>query len=436
MTPNRYDHVKMHIPDDGDSFDVIVAGGGPAGLGAAAAAALQGARTLLLESRGYLGGTAATALWMPMNRVTTADRPRGGVHDLLLAKMKSLGSSAWREGKRNKIDGDGFDFHPDYLRLGALEMIEETGCNYRFYSPVTGVNLSGSSVHGIETKYKAITAQFDAGVVVDATGDGDVADLAGAEMVNGREEDGGHMPISLIFAIGGADTDRVGNYTSDDRELLRKAIDEARNEGLQTAAWTAFDVATIPGVVSVNNGGIYDVGFLDGNDPSQRTLVERLGIRVAVDFVTIAHRWRLPGLEQCHLARVGQEVSVRDTRRIVGEYVLTLDDAENAPDFPDIVARKYGAVDANQLYIGKMASGFGYPYRCMLPKAVDGLLAAGRCGSATFLGHAAGKSMGNMMALGQAAGVAAAWCAKRGVEPRNADVRAIQALLREMGVNL
>jgi hypothetical protein len=100
------------------------------------------------------------------------------------------------------------------------------------------------------------------------------------------------------------------------------------------------------------------------------------------------------------------------------------------------VARKYGAIDANQLYVGEMASGFGYPYRSLLPKEVENLLVAGRCGSASFLGHAAGKSMGNMMEVGQAAGTAAALCSAVGVSPRELDVSVLQARLRDMGVHL
>jgi hypothetical protein len=134
--------------------------------------------------------------------------------------------------------------------------------------------------------------------------------------------------------------------------------------------------------------------------------------------------------------RTGAHVGVRDTRRIVGEYVLTVEDARTGAEFEDVIARKYGAIDANQLYIGEMHSGFAYPYRSLLPVRVENLLAAGRCGSATFLGHAAGKSMGNMMALGQAAGTAAALCAEQGVTPRELDVQQLQAVLRSMGAQL
>ncbi len=106
----------------------------------------------------------------------------------------------------------------------------------------------------------------------------------------------------------------------------------------------------------------------------------------------------------------------------------------SGPEFDDVVARKFGAIDANQLFIGEMKSGFAYPYRSMLPRKIEYLLVAGRCASATFLGHAAGKSMGNMMALGQAAGVAAAMSVQQHVLPRDLDVGSLQSSLRNMGV--
>jgi len=189
-------------------------------------------------------------------------------------------------------------------------------------------------------------------------------------------------------------------------------------------------------VLNVNNGAYFDLGNIDATKSDELTVAERYGVQVAIDFVRLAREKQIPGLEQCYLMRTGAYVGVRDTRRIVGEYVLTVEDARGGAEFEDVVARKYGAIDANQLYIGKMHSGFAYPYRSMLPVRIENLLAAGRCGSATFLGHAAGKSMGNMMALGQAAGTAAALCARQSVTPRELDVKQLQSVLRSMGAQL
>ena len=334
------------------------------------------------------------------------------------------------------INGDGLNIHPEYLRLACFELLEAQHCNYRLYSPVTGVTMDDNKVTGVVTTTKDGKQTFGADVIVDATGDGDVAYFAGAEMVMGREEDGRSMPVSLVFALANADVERLIAFVENDNATYKGILEEAKSEGYAVAAWYAFDRTTIPGVVNVNNGALHDIGNIDGTKASDLTIAERAGIQVAHDFITFAREKNIPGLETCHLMRVGAHVGVRDTRRLVGEYILTLDDALHAPDFPDIVARKFGAIDANQLFIGPMHSGFGYPYRSLLPRSIENLLVAGRCASATFLGHAAGKSMGNMMELGQAAGVAAALCSAQNVTPRVLDVSKLQNILIEMGVHL
>lgn len=428
--------IESLVPAQGRSYDVVVAGGGMAGLGAAMAAAQNKARTLLLEAESYFGGVAAVTFWMPINRLLLDGGPRGGVVDLFVDAIRHQGPEAYTDGKEDSICGDGLDVHPDYLKLAIFEALETAGVHYRLYSPVTDVLLDGDAVTGVVVSGKSGRQTFHAKVVVDATGDGDVACLAGAEVMEGREEDGRHMPVSLTFALAHVDVDRFLAFLENERTAFEQAISEARDRGYCTAEWYDFDRTTVPGVLSVNNGGAADMGNVDGTDPRHLTIAERMGIQVAVDFVRLAREARLPGLEACYLIGTGARVGVRDTRRVVGEYVFTVDDARTGPQFPDVVARKYGAIDACQIFIGEMESGHGYPYRCLLPKGVDNLLVAGRCGSATFLGLAAGKSMGNMMEVGQAAGVAAALCSAQDLTPRDIDVAQVQDVLRSMGVKL
>jgi hypothetical protein len=212
-------------------------------------------------------------------------------------------------------------------------------------------------------------------------------------------------------------------------------------EGCAGSVFFSFDRTTIPGVVSVNNGGQEGIGIIDATDINDVNVSERAGLQVAFDFIRIARKYKLPGLEHCCLVRTGADLGVRETRRIEGEYVMTLEDAQEGKTFEDVVARRYGTIDPGGLredknYHGSIKNGHEYPYRCMLPKEVDPLLVAGRCASLTHLGLTTCKSMGNMMGIGQAAGLAAALCAKEHILPRNIDVRKIQNRLREMKVEI
>ncbi len=431
--PDIHD-IRRLIPQPGDRFDVIVAGGGPAGLGAAAAAAKQGAKTLLLEARGFLGGVASLAPWMPINRLFLNGRSRG-VHQLYADMLAELGPDAAIPGPVDRINGDNLNVHPEYFRFAACRVLENLGCSYRFHSPVSGVVKEGSRVQGVHVHGKRGQETFYGDVIVDATGDGDVAFHAGAEMVSGREGDGGTMFISLCFALVNCDEERF--FAAKD---WRRVLSEARATGnYRMARWYGPVRTTIPGVIGMNNGGPVDAGNLDATDAGALSLVERLGLEVALDFVRLCRDFRVPGLEHCSLMRTGAEVAVRETRRIKGDYVLTIEDCCRGVEFDDVVARRYGAFDpagADPVEGIDMVSGHAYPYRCMLPRGIEGLLVAGRCGSTTHLAQAAGKSMGNMMDLGQAAGVAAALAAKQGKLPRQLDVRDIQDALVAMGVPL
>lgn len=488
--------INNYIGREAIYYDVIVAGGGPAGIGAALAAAKAGAKTLLLEARGYLGGVAPNAFWMPFNRIFLNGKARSDIHDSIVQKLRSLGKGACVPGRSNHMDGDNLNIHPDYLRLALLELLEEAGCDYVLYSPVTGVELaedadgngangcdanadscngahgrgtdanscnsangcgtnadSCNSVNGcgtgsvlcrkrvraVKTTWKAVENTYYGKIFIDCTGDGDLCALSGAQTMFGEEGSGKTMFVTLGFTIAGVDTEKffreIGIYMTLDQVRARIAPEDTTDYAF--SPWYSFDWTTLPGVISCNNGGWKDVGILNATKPEDLTRAERGGIQVAHDFIKMARTNRFPGLENCELGHAGATLGVRETRRIVCDYIQSGADARAETSFDDIVARRYGAMDfAGSDKDAPMKSGYPFPYRALLVKGFDGLLTAGRCGSFTREGLAAGKSMGNMIELGTAAGAAAALSVKRGVMPRELNVSELQSLLRSWNVKI
>lgn len=421
------------------SCDVLVCGAGPAGLGAAMAARRMGADVVLLERAALPGGTICAVPWMPVNRLYTDGCQRSRIHQEFIDNLLKFGPASSRPGKVNVIDGDGIHPHPVYAELAIYDMLEAAGVRYRTHSPVSDAIVDGSCVVGAVVCEKRGPVAYRARVCIDATGDGDLAFAAGCAFEQGREEDGLHMPITLGFSLGGVDCDRFFEWYGDEkRPEFLKMLDEADKNGRYVATWYSLNRATVPGIVGVNHGAWRRQPLTsDGLNAADLTAARRNGVHIAADLIQILRENRVPGMESCFIDQLGGILGVRDTRRVVGEYAVTYEDSQQGPAFSDSVARKYGHIDGNQLFVGGMKSGFSYPYRAMLPRGVDGLLVAGRCGSATFLGHCAGKSMGNMMEIGIAAGTAAAMCVQRGETPRQLNIDDLRhALIEEMKVSL
>lgn len=421
------------------SCDVLVCGAGPAGLGAAMAARRMGADVVLLERAALPGGTICAVPWMPVNRLYTDGCQRSRIHQEFIDNLLKFGPASSRPGKVNVIDGDGIHPHPVYAELAIYDMLEAAGVRYRTHSPVSDAIVDGSRVVGAVVCEKRGPVAYRARVCIDATGDGDLAFAAGCAFEQGREEDGLHMPITLGFSLGGVDCDRFFEWYGDEkRPEFLKMLDEADKNGRYVATWYSLNRATVPGIVGVNHGAWRRQPLTsDGLNAADLTAARRNGVHIAADLIQILRENRVPGMESCFIDQLGGILGVRDTRRVVGEYAVTYEDSQQGPAFSDSVARKYGHIDGNQLFVGGMKSGFSYPYRAMLPRGVDGLLVAGRCGSATFLGHCAGKSMGNMMEIGIAAGTAAAMCVQRGETPRQLNIDDLRhALIEEMKVSL
>lgn len=415
--------------------DVLVAGGGPAGLGAALGARRMGVRTLLVERMGFLGGVGAIGLGMAINQMRPDGKPRSKIHESLIGQLQRFGGSALR------IEDHALMTNTEYLKLSAFMVLEESGCDYLLHSFVSDTIVERDAVTGVVISSKVGPLHVNAKRVVDATGDGDVCFFAGCPMEKGREGDGFLSPMTSLFVIGGVDQAEVMEYQGHWGHLYEvetrftSLLEEGKRAGYEVPELIVMTPTVYPGCVFVNHAGTRSHGVLDGTDPGDLTKAERIMRQQAVDMVRLLRDRKVPGFANAYLQQVSAWAGVRETRRIVGEYVLTEEDAMTAARFTDAIARRFGSLDIGFVHGEKMTP-HDVPYRALIPKKIDNILASGRHISTTHVGVSCGKSMGNCMATGHAAGVAAALSIREGVTPRDLNVRLVQERLVEDGVPL
>lgn len=414
-TPN-----KKRAPLDGHAVDVLVVGGGPAGIGAAIGAAKHGANTLLIENHAFFGGVAAWSLGMPINQMRPAGKPRGYVHELVIEKLLALGDQAVRIGRHELF------CNVDYLKVAVLDALDQVGCKYLVHTQAVDAVVEGHRITGVVVGTKNGPATIRAKAVVDCTGDADVAYFAGAETM---KEVGDLSPSTLLLNLGNVTRRQVRKAN------LREIAEKAREKYPRIpASWG------LPGVANshhfyVNHSGTRDLGQFDASDPFQRSEAECQSRRQVVEMVQAMREFGGEDLQDIELIGVGTQIGVRETRRVKGSYVLTEEDALEGRKFDDAIAWRSGHLDIGFVRLARMKI-HDVPYRSIVPEKLDGLLTAGRCISATHVGASAGKSMGNCVATGHAAGVAAAMSAQTNRPPRELQVGKIQDALRADEVDL
>lgn len=404
--------------------DVLVVGGGPAGIGAALGAARRGAKTLLVENHSFFGGVAAWAMGMQMNQMRPGGKPRSQIHELLIASLRAYGDQAVRLGQHEVW------CNVEYLKVAALDALDEVGCRCLLHVRAADAVVAHNRVTGVVLTTKQGLMTIRAKAVVDCTGDADVAFYAGAATMIQADA---LMPMTLGLAL--TNIDRAKVHPAD----IEKAMHQAR--GKHPLIPSGFiEVKQIAHSASwwVNHAGTADLGRLDPTDPEQRTRAESFSRRQALQMVQALRESDNPALRQIEWSGAGPQVSVRESRRLKGRYVLTEEDAMAGRTFDDAIAWRSGFLDLGGQKGGKYVKMqiHDVPYRAIVPEKLDGLLVAGRCISATHAGAAAGKSMGNCMATGHAAGVAGAMSASKNQPPRELNVAEIQQALRADGVEL
>jgi succinate dehydrogenase/fumarate reductase flavoprotein subunit len=410
--------------------DVLVVGGGPAGIGAALGAAKAGAKTLLLERYAFFGGVASQGMGMPINQVRPGGRPRSAVHEHLVGALQSYGPDAVQ------VVGHALVCNVEYLKAATMDALDAWRCPYLLHTRAVDAIVRNGRIEGVVVATKQGLIEARAKAVVDATGDADIAFLAGAETLKGREEDGFLSPMTLCVLITNVDVPAAREANRLDRGF-RDLVARARLKYPLLPERFHFELGPFPmeNALVINHSGTKAMGSLDGTSPYDMTAAEKMSRHQALQMVAALREFGGPAFANVQIAGAGNQVGVRETRRVKGVYQLTEADALSGARFDDAIAWRSGMLDIGFVRYEEMQV-HDVPYRALLPEAVDGLLAAGRCISASHVAASAGKSMGNCLATGHAAGLAAALAATTGRTPREVPVAEIQARLAADGVDL
>lgn len=442
--------------------DVLVVGGGPAGLGAAVGAAEAGAEVILVERYGFLGGNATAALVMPLMSFYT-HQPReqqagattlfptdhgsgnpviSGVLARLVNRLVELGGAIPPSLQTGYV----VPFDAEIFKLVALELLDGSGVKFLLHTLASGV-LGTDEVEGVVFETKSGPIVIKARATVDCTGDADIAAQAGAPYEIGREADGLTEPMTLMFCMMEFQRSGFEAYVKAHPDQwygvhgLWELIGKARADGklnLQREDILLFGTPH-DREVSINSTRITKVNGIDIWDLTYAEWEGRRQISQIAEFL----RRYVPGFEDAYVSRTGISVGVRETRRIVGEYILTASDVLEARKFNDVIARGSYPIDIHNpkgkgTLIKQLPPREAYdiPLRCLLPRNVDGLTVAGRCISGSFEAQATYRVMPICMATGQAAGVCAAIAARRKKSPRNLTASEVQDELIRQGANL
>jgi hypothetical protein len=408
LTDGGVDEAPRHTPVVAD-VDVLVVGGGPAGVGAALAAAREGARTLLLERHAMLGGMWTAGMVNPFFQF----QKKGWLVAELVERLQSDG--AWRPHP----DRATFDYEAMVRLLET--MMAEAGAEFWYHVLMTDTILEKGRARGVIVESKAGREAVLAKVVVDCTGDGDVAARAGVPYELGRLGDGLMQPMTLMFEVDGTGDYEQGPGTYD------AMVEAIRVHGLgvvlpfgRASNTPAIILLPQPGSAIVQATHVYRLNALDPRQLTRGVVAARLQARDLTRVMAC-----LPKLEKVRLVHTAPTIGVRETRRICGRYRMALEDIQQGRRFEDAVTFCTFCVDVHEPAPGSgVPSGDGMPmkpyeipFRCLVPVEVENLLVAGRCISGSHEAHASYRVTGTCMAMGQAAGLAAAWAAAEGIPP-------------------
>lgn len=438
--------------------DVAVCGGGTAGIIAALAAARNGAKTILIERNGYVGGTLVNGagplhsffnLYQAYPEAEKTQLVCGIAQELvdrLVERKASLGHLEQKKGGNYDSSITLIDW--EAFKELALEMLEEAGVRLLLHSFIAGVRKEGERLTGVILQGKSGREVVSAKVVVDATGDGDVAASAGCSYEKKHRTTSAGMP----FGMANVDMMRLVAWLKD-QGLINQLIEGDKGSSRDNVIRLGFELKRVPAFTAFmeENGMWGPLGYslhedeftyinstcvrsVDATNTEELSKAERK-LRHQVNVLAGMLREHIPGFEKAYVSWTPDSAGIRLTRIIECEHDMTLEEITKGQRFEDEVFL-YGFHDCAPRITIEGGRWYGFPYRAMLPKKTDGLLVAGRCVTSTWEAHMSTRNTVSCMAQGQAAGTAAALCAQENVVPRGLEVHKLQEVLRAQGVIL
>jgi len=445
--------VKYQVPIIKD-IDVLVIGGGPAGIAAAIASAIVGANTVLVEQNGYLGGMATSALVGPFMTSYSPDGNKQiikGIFEELVRRMEKEGGaihpgkvkagssySSYIKKGHNHVG----PFDPECLKRISEALCLEVGVDLLYYMFFLDTFLDDSEVKGGIFASKSGLSIIKSKITIDCTGDADVAFRAGAITKQGREQDKLTQPTTLFFRVTNIDKKKMEEYLNRSKEpdamQFSNLVEKARSNGdfpierEKVSIWESVN----PGIWGLNMTRIHNINATDPLELTRASIEGRKQVQIIINFM----KKYMPGCENVRLIDSAPQIGVRESRRIVGEYVLTEEDVLDSRNFEDSIALGAFPIDIHQpngksgaFILSRSNKEYKIPFRCLIPKNILSLLVAGRCISGTHEALGSARVMPICFATGQAAGVAAAISAKEGIQPRDLNIKLLRSTLLKQG---
>jgi hypothetical protein len=457
--------------------DVLVIGGGTAGVAAALAATRMGARTIVVEAGSCLGGTMTAGLIdnaLSFTRFSRlARRDVRGILAEIVARMNALGAMGPPAHSMKNLDFAGGDFtaeildqtqrhDPEILKIVLIHMLEEAKVRILLRSQVDEVLRDGNRMTGVLLATKAGRRAILARVVVDATGDADVAAFSGAEFQCGHPDDGHTETVTLLFRVGGVEEECLRVHGDVWFDALQRACDagELHLPNYASREKTPYNLGSLR-PCRIGKAPIWSINLdmkieMDVTDPWQLSATQNECMKSVWEYLQFLRKY-IPGCSGVYLIDTAELLGVRDSRRIVGEYVLAWRDIGAGRKFSDTIASSAIVIDLHDHLIADRPDEpvprhlwtakrkpwgpprgdyYDIPYRCLLPRGIDNLLVAGRCISTDYQAVGATRLIPICMQTGQAAGTAAALAALGNIVPRKVDIRRLQQELLRQGADI